>query len=186
MNRLILYLIFLSGCTSRASVDVTKMVDIFSTDTSLKFKSGVYYYKSNMLSGSVTSKYSNGNNHQLTHYINGKENGWQNGYFENGKISERRYYANGEKDSVHIGWWENGKLRFEYHFNKGIYDGDFKEWYESGNLLKQIHYVKGNDDWGKGWRENGKVYMNYVVKGGRRYGIINSNLCYSLKEENIR
>ena len=186
MNRIFICFVFLCSCNSRASVQEKKSFAVLSSDTSLKLVNGVYFYQDNLFSGSLTSKHTNGNVHQLTNFINGKEAGWQNSYFENGSMSEKRYYTNGEKDSVHTGWWENGKLRFEYHFSKGNYEGDFKEWYESGNMLKHIHYVNGNDDWGKGWRENGKVYMNYAVKGGRRYGIINSNLCYSLKGENIK
>jgi hypothetical protein len=46
--------------------------------------------------------------------------------------------------------------------------------------MKQIHYNNGTDEYGKGFRENGKVYMSFVVKNGRRYGLNNSNLCYTV------
>ena len=52
---------------------------------------------------------------------------------------------------------------------------------KSGQMLKHIHYTNGIDNCGKGWRESGKAYMNYVMKNGRRYGIVNSNLCYTVK-----
>lgn len=39
---------------------------------------------------------------------------------------------------------------------------------------------------GKGWRENGKLYISFVMKDGRRYGLFNANLFYSLVKENIK
>lgn len=49
--------------------------------------------------------------------------------------------------------------------------------------LKYIVYQNGIAQTGKGWRENGKLYMSFVVRDGRLYGLINPNLCYSLKNE---
>ena len=34
-----------------------------------------------------------------------------------------------------------------------------------------------------GWRENGRTYINFVVRNGRKYGLMNARLCYSLKDE---
>ena len=33
----------------------------------------------------------------------------------------------------------------------------------------------------KAWRENGKLYINYEVKEGVRYGLQKAALCYTLK-----
>ena len=133
------------------------------------------------MSGTITESFASGNIHHVSNYFQGKEEGWQYTYYDNGKPFDKRYYHTGEKDSVHTGWWENGNVRFEYHFKDGNYNGDFKEWYETGELGKHIHYVNGVDDWGKAWRQNGKLYMNFIVKDGRRYGLNNSNLCYTIK-----
>ena len=159
----------------------TQTVD--AADHSLSFKNGYWYYAGNLFTGTITEHFNNNAIHQSTQYLNGKENGWRITYYLNGDLSEKRLYNNGEKDNVHTGWWQNGNKRFEYHFINGIYNGDYKEWYQSGRLLKHIHYTNGIDDWGKGWRESGKLYMNYVMKEGRRYGIVNSNLCYTVKND---
>ena len=186
MKRFVLYLLFFYSCSNQPAVEQTRLMTVASTDLSLKFEHGLCLYGAKKFSGSVTEKLSDGKVHQVINYINGRQEGLQQLYFNDGMIAESRYFKDGEKDSTHTGWWENGKLRFEYHFKKGLYHGDFKEWYEDGNPLKHIHYTNGNDDWGKGWRNNGKVYMNYIVKDGRRYGIINSNLCYSVANETIK
>ena len=163
---------------------ISSPVIIEANNHSLIFKNGFWYYGENLFSGTIIDRFSDKTVHQKKTYTSGKENGLQLIYFPGGELSEKRYYTNGEKDKVHTGWWENGNLRFEYHFANGIYNGDYKEWYQSGKLLKHIHYVKGIDDCGKGWRETGKLYMNYIMKNGRRYGIVNSNLCYTVKNGN--
>ena len=162
-----------------------KIPDIFieSTDSSLHFDNGVYYYHQSSFSGTIIERYNDKAFHHQTSYLRGKEEGLQETYYPGGKLSEKRYYHLGEKDGVHTGWWQNGKLRFEYHFHNGQYNGNYKEWYSSGRPYKNIHYINDVDDYGIGWRENGKVFMSYVMKNGRRYGSINANLCYTLKNE---
>lgn len=150
----------------------------------LHFDNGNYLYGSELFNGIIIDRYENGNIKSSTAISNGKEEGWKILYYPAGTVSEKRYYHYGEKDSVHAGWWENGNPRFEYHFAAGHYEGDFKEWFESGSLYKHLHYTNGQEERGMGWRENGKQYMNYVMKNGRRYGIVNPGLCYTLKNEN--
>ncbi|MBL0182944.1 MAG: hypothetical protein IPP96_11885 [Chitinophagaceae bacterium] len=53
-------------------------------------------------------------------------------------------------------------------------------------MIQQVFYENGKEISGKGWRENGKLYMSFVMKGGRRYGLFNANLCYSLVKEDIK
>lgn len=187
MRYLFIAIVFLGACnhlqehfkaSSNASIPA-RTVD--TGDPSLIFKNGFWYFGSDLFSG-IMQEYFKGNTvKHRTAFLNGKEEGWQETFYEDGKLSEKRFYHNGEKDSVHTGWWPQGNKRFEYHFTNGVYNGDYKEWYETGELMKHIHYTNGADDWGKGWRQNGKLYMNFVVKDGRRYGLNNSNLCYTVK-----
>ncbi|MFT3932203.1 MAG: hypothetical protein QM726_01205 [Chitinophagaceae bacterium] len=156
---------------------------VSATDTSLHFINGDCYYKRQPFSGFIKDMYDNGSTHHLIGYYQGKQEGNTVLYYPDGSVSEKRYYHLGEKDGLHSGWWENGKPRFEYHFANGVYNGDYKEWYKSGLAYKRIHYTNGIDDEGVGWRENGKLFMNFTVKNGRRYGIVNSNLCYTVKNE---
>ena len=157
------------------------LLSVNKTDTSLRVINGSYFYRQQLFSGVITELYDNGAAHHKTSCGNGKEEGWTWMFYPDGKLSEKRYYHLGEKDSVHTGWWQNGNPRFEYHFTMSIYNGDYREWYNNGSAYKHIHYTNGTDDRGNGWRENGKLFMNYTMRAGRRYGIINSNLCYTLK-----
>jgi hypothetical protein len=38
----------------------------------------------------------------------------------------------------------------------------------------------------KAWRENGKPYINYESKDGHRYGLQKANLCYTLRDGQIK
>jgi antitoxin component YwqK of YwqJK toxin-antitoxin module len=154
-----------------------------STDTSLQLRNGEWFYRQQPFSGTIKTNFSSGHLKGRQSFYKGKEEGVAITYYENGKTDAIRYYHLGEKDSVHRGWWNNGQLRFEYHFKMGVYDGDFKEWYPTGKPLKYIVYSNGKEEHGKGWRANGKIYMNFVMRDGRLYGSINPNLCYSLKNE---
>jgi hypothetical protein len=153
------------------------------TDTSLQLKNGKRYFKGKAFSGTMEAYYPGGQLKLRQSFFDGLEEGFCETYYQSGRQDARRYYHLGEKDSIHKGWWENGHLRFEYHFKKGQYAGDFKEWYEGGQMLKHIIYVNGAEIAGKGWRANGKPYMSFVRKNGRVYGLVNPNLCYSLKNE---
>lgn len=156
---------------------------IVSTDSLLQIRNGIYYVKGQLFSGYVQFFHGNGVVKAVQSVHEGKQEGWAYEYFENGKQLSKRYYHLGEKDSVHTGWWDNGNTRFVYHFKNGVYNGSFEEYYYTGKPLKKISYYNGNDSFGTGWRENGKIFMNYIMKDGRRYGVMNAQPCYSLKNE---
>ena len=156
---------------------------VMVTDILLRLENGIYKYNGQLFSGYLQTNYPAGNIKSIQSFYNGKNEGWANEFFESGnKLSIRNYHL-GEKDSVHTGWWDNGNLRFIYHFKNGSYNGDFKEFYSNGKPLKTILYNNGKDSCGFGWRENGKPFMNYVNRDGRRYGLMNAQLCYSLIKE---
>lgn len=194
MRKVVVYMILVIvvfACnTNEKSLKKENKISALPTDTVVlttqnsNFANGILMVRNKPFSGvAVTHFDSSKQIASIQSFFNGKEEGWLYTFYANGKKESQRYFVNGEKDSVHTGWWDNGNIRFEYHFKKGNYDGLFKEWYQySGKLLKEIVYENGNDISGKGWRENGKLYMNFVNKNGRRYGLQNAQPCYSIKD----
>lgn len=158
-------------------------VGVVADDPRLKLVNGLMYYADTLFSGHLHAFYANGTMQRMQGYYKGKEESMLMTWFDNGQKESERYFVEGEKDSVHKGWWENGQLRFEYHFSNGRYDGDFREWSLNGRLAKHIEYRDGNEIRGKAWRENGKVYMSFEMKGSRRYGLMNAKPCYTLRNE---
>lgn len=163
---------------------VIPAITVRSDDPLLVLQNGAWYYGQRPFSGTIETFFaSSGSLKSRQGFSAGKEEGLQEMYYENGVMDNRRFFRNGEKDSVHTGWWPDGRLRFEYHFANGEYEGSFREWYQNGQLYKHIIYHEGKEQQGKGWRINGKSYMSFTVKNGRVYGLINPNLCYTLKNE---
>jgi antitoxin component YwqK of YwqJK toxin-antitoxin module len=182
---------FLVACNSKQENKPSVVNTIvIPTDTIIvpvsnaSMKNGVLFFKDKPFSGVVLHYFDSTKQPQsVQSFFNGKEEGWLFTYYPNGNKESKRYFHLGEKDSVHTGWWDNGNNRFEYHFTKGQYNGLFKEWYRnSGNALTEIVYVNGVDVSGKSWRENGKLFTNFINKDGRHYGLQNSQPCYTVKD----
>lgn len=185
-----IYLVFLLACTieqptvvKERQAPIIPAIGVRADDSKLHLENGYWYYGDSLFSGHVHAFYSNGNMQRMQTYYQGKEEGILLTWFQDGQKESERYFVAGEKDGLHKGWWENGMRRFEYQFKDGMYEGDFKEWFSSGAAFKHIEYKNGVEIRGKGWRENGKLYMSYEVKGTRRYGLMNAQPCYTLKNE---
>jgi antitoxin component YwqK of YwqJK toxin-antitoxin module len=171
------------GIKTVSSAETILADTIHLPDKLFAINNGVAYFKSKVYTGYALNTYSSGTLLKVVAYQNGREDGFTITYYPGGNIESKRYYTAGEKDGVHLGWWDNGNKRFEYHFKNGSYNGAFHEFYEDGSVAKKINYKDCIETDGMGWRENGKVYMSFVMKGGRRYGLVNSKLCYSVKNE---
>jgi len=176
---LVLFIATLFCSCHQQEQEVVSQMRVKIGDPQLHLANGNLFYRDTLFNGQLVAYWKDSICKLSQEYEEGRQAGSELSFYENGKPETERWFTKGEKDSVHRGWWANGKLRFEYHFKKGLYNGPFREWYESGGLLQELVYENGNEVSGKGWRENGKPYMNFVVKNGRRYGLVNANLCFS-------
>jgi antitoxin component YwqK of YwqJK toxin-antitoxin module len=141
------------------------------------------FFQDRRAAGLVNEYYPSGELHRTSRYEDGLLHGVTRTWYASGEKESERNYDRGEKEDLHIGWWANGNKQFEYQFSEGLYHGTFKEWYENGKLLHVFEYEHGQELSAIGWRENGRTYINFVVRNGRKYGLTNARLCFSLKEE---
>jgi antitoxin component YwqK of YwqJK toxin-antitoxin module len=141
------------------------------------------YYRDGLFSG-VVEEYNTCDLKKESEYSDGLLEGHVVTWYPVGSLESVRTYSKGEKEGVHKGWWPNGHRMFEYNFEAGNHHGTFKEWYESGKPLHDFEYDRGVLISAIGWRENSKAYINFVVRAGRKYGLTNARLCYSIKDEN--
>lgn len=136
------------------------------------------YYKNSFFTGFRFSLYPNGDTASLQSYFNGVEEGLQKKWYPNKQLAEERFYINGKKEGTHRGWWPDGKPKFLFTTLNNEYEGEFKEWYTSGLLGKQFHYVNGQEEGSQRlWWDNGTVRANYVIKRGKKYGLIGLKTC---------
>lgn len=80
-------------------------------------------------------------------------------------------------------WWENGNKQLHYFFEADEYTGTCREWNENGLLVKQIHYLSGHEERAQQWwYDNGKIKANYIIKDGRRFGLLGTKNCINVSD----
>ena len=88
------------------------------------------------------------------------------------------FFINGKNEGLQQAWWSNGKQKFIYHFADGLFAGELKEWNVEGQINKQFNYLAGQEEGSqKMWWDNGTIRANYVIKSGKKYGLIGLKLC---------
>ena len=64
-----------------------------------------------------------------------------------------------------------------------VRNGEFRTWHSNGQLAEVRRYVDGREDGlQQSWTSDGVLYLNYEVRNGRRYGLINSRPCLPADE----
>ena len=136
------------------------------------------YYGQDRFSGCVYNLYANGDTQTTVSYLNGLEEGFTRKWYPNKQLAEERLYVDGKKEGVHKAWWGDGRPKFIFDVSNDEYVGELKEWYPSGLLAKDFHYEKGQEEGSERlWWDDGSVRANYVVKKGKKYGLIGIKLC---------
>ena len=181
---LLLLLLWLTGVglavqrpsTSEAPAGIS--AEILSNDPALHRTGGLLYHGEVPFSGRLVEQYDDGAIKRLTPYNAGKAHGLAQAWYPDGGVMDERLYEAGRKAGVHTGWWENGHLKFIYHFNNDLHEGNAKSWYPDGTLYRDFNYENGKEaGTQRMWNEDGTVKANYVIKDGRRFGLIGSKPC---------
>ena len=136
------------------------------------------YYKDDLFTGYRYTLYANRDTSELQSYFNGVEEGPQEKWHSNKQKSEERFYINGKKEGIHRSWWPDGKPKMYFEVYGDEYNGIFREWYSSGLLSKEFHYISGHEEGSqKLWWDNGTVRANYVIREGKKYGLLGLKIC---------
>jgi antitoxin component YwqK of YwqJK toxin-antitoxin module len=144
----------------------------------LSFHQDTLYYQDKKYSGYIYDRFENGDSAFVGSYLNGIEEGVFKKWYRNNQLGEYRTYHSGKKVGKHVGFWEDGQPKFDFNFIAGELHGESNEWYPNGQAYKAFHYKMGYENGSqKMWWENGIIRANYVVKQGRRYGLIGLKLC---------
>lgn len=166
---------------TREEPRIAKTVPSFfinKSDRRLTLVHDTMYLENKLFSGYCYELYLSGDTAALASYFNGVEEGYQEKWYEGGQPAEQRFYINGKKQGTHRGWWPDGKPKFSFTALDDEYNGEFREWYVTGLLGKQFNYVNGHEEGSQRlWWENGTVRANYVIRKGRKYGLIGLKTC---------
>lgn len=181
---LILVVVFFLACKQKEEVEspriARKVPSIYklADDANFNFKQDTLFYKLEKYSGKQFLLYPSKDTVFVKSYLNGLLEGLQKQWFSNQVLCEERLYVSNKKEGLHKGWWENGKPKYSYQFYNDEYHGEVKEWYFTGQLFKKFHYENGYEEGSERlWFEDGTVRANYVIKKGKKYGLIGIKLC---------
>ena len=80
------------------------------------------------------------------------------------------------------GFHDNGQLQFERWYTgdprAGVLHGRSREWLADGTLYREMNYEHGHEaGLQQLWYDDGSVRAAYIVKNGRRYGLMGAKGC---------
>lgn len=75
-------------------------------------------------------------------------------------------------------FWPNGHLRRAFDLKGDVRHGEYRTFTIDGKPYELKHFRLGKEDGlQQAWDERGELYLNYEVKNGRRYGMVNAKPC---------
>lgn len=151
---------------------------VLHTDTNFHQHQDTLYYQQQYFTGFSYALFDNGDTQLVKSYFNGLEEGLQQEWYSNKQLTEQRFYINGKKEGLQQGWWQNGKQKFIFTAADDQFIGEVKEWTVTGLLYRDFNYVNGREEGSqKMWWENGTIRANYVIKNGKKYGLLGLKIC---------
>lgn len=171
-------IVLLFGCKNQP----TEFVN--STSKNFVLTNDIIYADGKLFTGTVFNLYENSiDTLQITSYKNGLLDGKFINFYPNQKVRSIRYFEEGKKVGNYDAWWQNGKKQLEYQFTNDEYNGTCKEWNVDGQLIKLMNYKMGHEDGSQQlWYDNGKVRANYIIKDGRRFGLLGTKNCVNVTD----
>jgi antitoxin component YwqK of YwqJK toxin-antitoxin module len=147
-------------------------------DAAFQFQQDTLYYQQQFFTGIRYRLFANGDTEIVQRYFNGLEEGLQQKWYDSKQIEWKRFCINGKREGLQEGWWPDGSPKYIYTANNDLFEGELKEWNNAGLLYKQFHYVNGQEEGSQKmlW-DNGTIRANYVVRNGKKYGLIGLKLC---------
>lgn len=120
---------------------------------------------------------------EVSGYYLGKEHGNWRKYSINKTKTESRFFVNGSKEGELKSWWPDGRKKLNYHFQNNEYEGNYKEWNYQGQLTLNLNYHKGYEEGVEQmFYDDGKVRANYIIKNGRRFGLLGTKNCTNVSD----
>jgi antitoxin component YwqK of YwqJK toxin-antitoxin module len=146
-------------------------------------KKGISTMDNKPINGIVYSLYPSKDTQFIHSYLNGKEDGAWKKFYDNENIKEERTFANGLKDGTMKAYWRGGELKLEYHIKNDVYEGINRIWNPDGTMIQEMNYHIGQELGSqKVWYDNGKIKSNYIIKNGRRYGLLGTKNCTNVSD----
>jgi antitoxin component YwqK of YwqJK toxin-antitoxin module len=137
-----------------------------------------------VLTGTLEERYPSGALRSRTVYSDGLRHGVMRRWHADGRVAALRAYRQGIKIGRHQAWWDNGQPRLDVRFVAGLAHGNHRSWYRHGQPHEQRSYQNGAESGAqRSFAADGRMRANYVVRDGRRYGLLGARLCFTVRDE---
>jgi len=169
---------------SKNSMEISheKMLSFSADNPQISFKNVGVFYQGKPFSGTLFRLDSqNQDTLKIESYLKGSRHGKWIQYFPGHVLKEFRTFEQGKKTGVFVQYFPTGKKQQEYHFQNDEYQGLAREWNGRGVLIREMHYEAGHEEGSqKLFYDNGQIRANYVMKDGRRFGLLGTKNCVNV------
>lgn len=169
---IVLATLFSLGCGGRSTVDVTAVT--------VEPRSGRLLHHGRAYSGDVVD-HSDLRFVQKASYKNGVRHGLAQAWYSDGSLAYMRRFSDGLRQGEHVGFWPGGVPQFRFRYVDDLFEGEQASYYKNGMPLELRHYHAGQEVGRQQiWAASGELSSNYIVKEGRRYGLVGSVDCVTV------
>lgn len=169
---------------SKNSTEISheKMLSFSADNPQISFENAGVFYQGKPFSGMLFRLDSQTQDTlKIESYLKGNRHGRWVQYFPGHVLKEFRTFERGKKTGAFVQYFPTGKKQQEYHFQNDEYQGLASEWNERGVLIREMHYVAGHEEGSqKLFYDNGQIRANYVMKDGRRFGLLGTKNCVNV------
>lgn len=176
-----LWMALLAGPNSVASPVEVPPLQVDAADGELRRQGALQLWRGEPLSGWLVLR-AGGQMRERTPYWQGRREGLAEAWHSNGQRAYARLYRGDKRTGVHRGWWPNGQLQFERRYVNDQFEGTQRAWFENGVLFEVGQFANGREEGRQSqYAEDGKLIANYVVRDGRRYGVVGRFDCTTVR-----
>lgn len=95
-----------------------------------------------------------------------------------GALLSQTLYRDGRKVGRFVSYWPNHRRRVEALYAGDVIEGAYRSWHANGLAAEVRHYVAGHEAGPQqAWTDRGELYLNFEVRNGRHYGLVNARPC---------
>jgi antitoxin component YwqK of YwqJK toxin-antitoxin module len=99
-------------------------------------------------------------------------------FARDGTLLSQTAYREGRKVGAFISNWPDGTPRVRAIYDGDVIEGEYRAWHANGRLAELKHYSNGHQvGLQQAWTDGGELFLNFEVRNGRHYGLINSRPC---------
>jgi protein SCO1/2 len=103
--------------------------------------------------------------------------------YPDGRPASVQAWRGNRKAGSHAAWWPSGAIRLVARYDNDAYDGEYRTFYETGRPYELRHYSHGREaGLQQSWTADGVLFLNYEMRDGRRYGMVNARPCETVEK----